>query len=90
MLDGIDYGKISGVLNDFVISPEEANFIKNQLNLAIKAGNATTAEFISSILTLAMGYKEYQGEMFNTLNRMKSKADAAAQRNKTQIRNLYR
>lgn len=89
-LNAFDFEGVSATLDDRTITPEEAAFLKKQLGVAFKAGNATAAEFIASIVTLAMQYKENQGAVHDALKNLKKKSIATAQKQKKQIQSLNR
>ena len=89
-LDAFDFEGVSATLDDRTITPEEAAFLKKQLGVAFKAGNATAAEFIASIVTLAMQYKENQGAVHDALKSLKKKSIATAKQQKKQIQSLNR
>ena len=89
-LDAFDFEGVSATLDDRTITPKEAAFLKKQLGVAFKAGNATAAEFIASIVTLAVQYKENQGAVHDALKTLKKKSIATAQKQKKQIQSLNR
>ena len=89
-LNKFDFEGVGAVLDDRTITQEEAVFLKQQLGVAFKAGNATAAEFIASIVTLAMQYKENQGAVHDALKSLKKKSIATAKQQKKQIQSLNR